>query len=137
MRNPNPDDALWSFETERFRVEFHAEQEDLDPADSFEREDDIAFAREDDPAHWFCAAVYVRLKDTGEIIGRDYLGGCSYNSFREFYTSHRQEPRNTLASKASGVVSVTYFPSMVREACKEARANMLRFCGIKVRCTAS
>ncbi len=42
--------ALWGFETTGFRVEFHAEPEDIDPADSFEFEADIAFARENDRA---------------------------------------------------------------------------------------
>jgi|SRR6185312_2272160 len=129
MRRPNSDDALWTFETARFAVEFHAEPEDLDPADSFEFPEDIEFATSGDPEHWFGAAVYVRDKATGEIIGRDYLGACSYNSFLEFYTSHRgkdPENRNILAMKARNTVICHYFPDMVRQAIADARRSVAR-----------
>jgi hypothetical protein len=118
--------ALWQFHTERYSVAFFAEEEDIDPADSFEFDDDIAFAREDDPAHWFCAVVVVYGPD-GKQIGSDVLGGCSYNSFREFYSSHRdRDPanRNTLAMKASNRAICHYFPDMVRQAISDARATL-------------
>lgn len=136
-----PDCALWQFATPRFRVVLFAEEEDISPADSFEREDDIAFASDGDPAHWFCATVAVYGPD-GVIWGRDTLGGCSYTSFREFYSAHRwqysrrakrwitdpksrawkaceaRRPRRPDGSRADG----HYFPDMVREALREARS---------------
>lgn len=130
------DEAVWSFETARFSVEFHAEQEDMDPADSFDNEEDIEFARSGDPARWFCAAVYVRLLETGEVIGTDYLGCCSYRSFREFYSSHRdRDPaqRNTLAMKANKMVIGHYFPDMVREAIAGARQEVARMTKLGLR----
>jgi hypothetical protein len=137
MRRPRlpfePDDCLWSFDTAALSVRLHATPEDHDPEDSFCFPEDIEFARRDDPAAWFCAWVVVyALDDDGEpseVVAYDTLGGCSYNSFREFYTSHRdRDPMNRncsimRAAHPSGPnVSIChYFPSMVAEACSEAR----------------
>lgn len=121
------DNEIWSFETENFRVVATAEPEEIDPADSFEFEDDIEFARSGDPAHWFCAVVTVFHKPTGMELGSDCLGGCSYNSFEEFVSGHRQggpENRNTLAMKARNIVIGHYFPDMVAEAISRARASL-------------
>ena len=120
---------MWSFETARFVVVLYAEPEDMDPADSFEFADDIAFARTGDFAHWFCAVVEIEDKATGEILGRDTLGGCSYNSLAEFWQYHFAAPaecRNTLARKAKGIYTCDYFPSLVREAISEARGALRR-----------
>lgn len=114
---------LWRFDTARYTVAFWAEPDGLNPADSFEREEDIEFASDGEPAHWFCGFVGVFDAD-GDCLGYDCLGGCSYNSFREFYSSHRDHDpanRNTLAMKASNRVICHYFPSMVSEAIKAAR----------------
>lgn len=127
------DSAEWSFETARFFVGFYADAEDMDPADSFGRDDDIEFAREDIAGHWFSAAVRVFLKSDSPYdwkeVGADHLGGCSYNSIEEFYTSHRNpDPanRNTLANKDKGIVICHYFPDMVRIAIAEARKELAR-----------
>jgi hypothetical protein len=125
------DNTIWSFETARFAVVCRAEPEDLDPADSFEFEDDIEFARSGDPAAWFCAVVEVREKESGAVIGRDVLGGCSYRSFADFTESHWDSPadgRNTFAVKARNTVIGHYFPDMVRVAIDEARATIGRLC---------
>ena len=125
----------WRFDTARYTVAFWAKEEDLDPADSFQFPEDVEFARQDEPAHWFCAfvGVFERIDADdedydAECIGYDCLGGCSYNSFREFYTGHRQggpENRNCLATKARGLVICHYFPDMVRQAVSEAKAELL------------
>ena len=123
---PNDFNELWSFATERFAVTFHALQENMDPSDSFEFDDDIAFARQGGAA-WFCAAVIVTDTMTGETLGSDYLGGCSYRSFREFYSAHWRDPaegRNTLAMKARNTAVCHYFPDMVRTAIGEARITL-------------
>lgn len=131
---------LWQFNTARYTIAFWAEPEDMAPEDSFCDERDIAYAREDDPAHWFCAFIGVFDED-GECLGHDCLGGCSYGSFREFYSVHRwqysrrqrrwitdprsrawkacevRRPRREDGSRMDG----HYFPQMVREAVREAR----------------
>jgi hypothetical protein len=136
--------ALWSFETARYTVAFFALDEDILPSDSFEFQRDIDFASTGDPAHWFCAAVGV-YDEHGDLIGHDYLGGCSYNSFREFYSAHRwqysrrqgkwitdpksrawkaceaRRPRRPDGSRADGHC----FPSMVRAAIRKAKAHEL------------
>lgn len=76
-------------------------EEDIDPADHFEDPRDVEFAREGG-SHWFCAKVEARLAsdaehranwphwgDDGTPVGVDYLGGCSYSSFEDFYTGER------------------------------------------------
>lgn len=128
FRDLKPDNALWSFQTPRFTIELHALPEDMDPADSFQFDDDIEFARSGDPAAWFCAVMLVRahLPDTspnhygqgGEVIGWDTLGGCSYRSFRDFCGDRcgRAHKRNGLGGD--------YFPDMVREAIRDARRTL-------------
>src|SRR4051812_6860681 len=94
------DHARWSFETAQFFIGFYTEPEELDPADSFEFQDDIDAVR-DGTVEWFCAVVRVHFKRgsddprTWQEVGADYLGGCAYNSVREFYTAHRDpDPLN-------------------------------------------
>lgn len=141
------DGALWEFHTHRYAIAFFALEEDMSPRDSFSDERDIAFASDGDPAHWFCAAVVVYRQDEPEgdfiEVGSDILGGCSYGSFREFYSAHRwqysrrqgkwitdpksrawksceaRRPRRPDGSRMDG----HYFPGMVREAIREAREN--------------
>ncbi|MDE2103647.1 MAG: hypothetical protein KGL39_40790 [Patescibacteria group bacterium] len=122
--------ALWTFETARYTVALFAEEEEIDPADSFEDKRDIAFARSGKPAAWFCATVAV-YDERGDLIGRDVLGGCSYRSFGEFYKAHWKAPakgRNCSVQTPEGrrYTVCHYFPSMVREAVAEARAHELR-----------
>jgi hypothetical protein len=122
-------EALWTFETARFLVEFTAEPEDMDPADSFQFDDDIAFARQDEPAHWFRAKVAVYLKGESSWqdleIGTDYLSACSYNSSEEFVTGHRDpDASHRNCSLYPGRIVCHYFPSMVREAIADARRNL-------------
>lgn len=123
------DDALWRFDTARLSVTFHATDEDMHPADQLDDPRDVEFACSGDPAHWFCAWVVVWDEDDRPVAW-DSLGGCSYNSFREFYTSHRDpDPmhRNcTLmrAARGDNVVICDCFPSMVREAVRAARIEL-------------
>lgn len=114
MNSPNDDNEIWRFETARYAVTCHALVEDCDPADSFQFEDDIAFARSANGygPQWFMACVRVVNTETGIELGTDYLGGCSYNSFDEFVTPQK-----------SG-----YFPDMVRGAIRETRATLEKLC---------
>ena len=125
--------AEWSFQTANFFVGLYIEEEDEDPEDSFDREEDIEFARSGADGAWFCAVVRVFLKDDTSLrwaaLGSDYLGGCSYRSVKEFYTSHRDPDdnyRNTLAMKDSNRVICHAFPDMVREAVSAARTELKR-----------
>jgi len=124
--------AAWSFETERFFVGFYAEDEELDPADSFDFQEDIDAVHYGE-VEWFCAHVGVFLKSDNACdwreIGSDYLGACAYRTVREFYTNWRTDPdesRNTLANKDKGISICHYFPDMVRSAIREARLELKR-----------
>lgn len=128
-------DAAWSFETDQFFVGFYAEPEDLDPADSFELAEDIEAVRSG-AVEWFSAAVRVYYKRNEDnphrwlLIGSDYLGGCAYNTVREFYTGHRDpnpmHRNSSIMRKVQGdnVVICHYFPGMVREAIADVRRTV-------------
>ncbi len=120
------DNAAWSFETAQFFTGFYAEPEDLDPADSFQFEEDIEAVRSGS-VEWFCAAVRVYFKNSSDNphewleVGADYLGGCAYNSVREFYTAHRAHK------------SGDYFTDMIREALGAARTTLAGMTAVKLR----
>lgn len=117
--------------TARFRVALEIAPEDMDPVDSFEREDDIEAVRNGD-VEWFCAHVVVYLDE--RPVGDDSLGGCAYESVKEFYTSHRDpDPtnRNCTIMRLARAGSVDakysichYFPDMVRQAIRDARRTL-------------
>lgn len=130
-------ETVWEFNTPRFRIALEIEPEQMDPADSFEFQEDIDAVRNGN-VEWFCAVVAVYVDD--QLIAADSLGGCAYNSVREFYTSHRDpDPlnRNSSAYRAANgenAVVCHYFPSMVREAVAAARKAICD--APKLRCTA-
>lgn len=122
----NPD---WRFDTANFTVIFYADDEDLAPEDSFEFAEDIDRARSGNLHDWFRAVVAVYGPDE-KLIAYDTLGGCSYDSLREFYTSHRdRDPMNRncslmRAERGENMVICHYFPDMVREAVREAKQQI-------------
>lgn len=105
-------ETIWTFKTKNFAVTLDVAPEDMDPADSFEFDEDIQAIRNGD-VDWFVARVAVRFN--GSIIGDDYLGGCAYRSVHDF-------------RKDSG-----YFNDMVRQAVTEARKELVRLQSVKVR----
>jgi len=117
-------ETVWEFNTARFTVSLAVAPEEMDPADSFCEDDDIEFAREGG-WHWFTARVWVTFRDEDnpkkwavrrdQILGEDYLGGCSYLSLDDFI---RPGPG--------------YFRDMVREAVSEARGKLSRMGGMRV-----
>jgi hypothetical protein len=123
--------TAWEFRTKQFRVALEIEPEDTDPADSFESQEDIDAVRNGD-VEWFCAVVsvyHVASDGTERRLGWDSLGGCAYNSVREFYTSHRDpDPlnRNCTAMRAArgNVCICHYFPDMVKQATLSARRQV-------------
>lgn len=129
-------ETVWEFNTAQFRVTLEIEPEDMDPADSFECEDDIAAIR-NGGVEWFQAKVAVYFD--GREIAADYLGGCAYNSVREFYESHRdRDPMNRNCSimravRGDNVCIGHYFPDMVSTAISEARGAMRKFKQVDLR----
>jgi len=66
-------------------IEFTPEEEETSP--DYEEEENQAIAdkyNSGNMAAWFCAKVTVTYRD---LEGTDYLGCCSYNSFKEFTTT--------------------------------------------------
>jgi len=129
-------EAVWTFETARYRIALEIVPEDMDPADSFESAEDIE-AIHNGTVEWFQAMVAVYLKATNgpDIrIGYDTLGACAYATVREFYTAHRDpDPMNRNCSimrgkRGDNVFVGHYFPDMVAQAVKDARANIARLC---------
>lgn len=133
----------WRFDTANFSVIFYADDEDQHPADHFSCSKDIAFAESGNDGAWFCAVVAVYGSDEN-LIAYDTLGGCSYGSVREFYSSHRwqysrrqrkwitdpksrawkaleaRRPRRSDGTRADG----HYFPDMIRAAVAEAKQQI-------------
>lgn len=103
------DSIAWRFETANFTITLIIEPEDMDPADSFQFEEDIAAVRNGE-VEWFRAGLIV-FGPNGEEIAADWLGGCAYKSIREFYTSHRTYRAGD------------YFTDMIHEACRRAREH--------------
>lgn len=122
-------EVVWSFETAKLRVSLvitpeYNYQYDGDDADG-ETQANI------DSGEYiaFSSAVFVAMKENGNVIASNYLGGSVYaaNEVKEFWTAHRDPNamnRNCSAMRAArgGNVSIGhYFPDMVREALAEAR----------------
>ena len=116
---------LWRFCTKNLTVLLEVAPEDDEPDGYFSCPEDAAAVRNGE-VEWFMARVRI-LNRLGETLGSDYLGACSYRTFKEFYTSHRDaDPMNrncTIMRDARGanMVICHYFPSMVAQAIAEAR----------------
>lgn len=69
----------------RAEITLVCHDEDLDPADSFERAEDIQWVRAQiragNPWGWFAAEVRAEFRG---YVGRDTLGGCSYLDEADF-----------------------------------------------------
>jgi hypothetical protein len=110
-------EQVWKFETARFRVTLEVEPDNYhDEDEDYEPGNDVIFN----------SAVTVYLND--RVIGSDSLCGSIYDQdhVRDFWTAHRDSnPLNrncTIMRKIHGdIIICHYFPSMVREAIKEAR----------------
>lgn len=121
------EETVWSFKTRNFTVELRISPEDMDPADSFQFDEDIEMVRSG-AVEWFCARVVV--SKNGHEIGSDSLGGCAYRTIEEFYTSHRDPNpmhRNSTVFRAAhgqNAAICHYFPSMISEAIADARRTL-------------
>lgn len=130
-------EEVWRFETANLSVVLEVTPCTDDPAESFEFPEDIE-AINSGLVDWFNARTRVLTK-AGEELGADYLGSCSYNSVREFFTSHRTADalnRNCSVMRevrGQNVVICEYFPSMVREAIRSARHTLSKLKALRVR----
>lgn len=129
--------TVFRFETARFVITGNVEPEDMDPADSFEFQEDIDAVRNGD-VEWFVASVIVADKNGRELAG-DTLGGCAYKTFAEFFNGHRDpDPMNRncslmRAARGDNVSVGHYFPDMVRNAISQAREVLAEFRAIPLR----
>jgi len=66
-------------------IEFTPENEDVSPSDNIDDQETINYIIDQynngNEAAWFCAKIEVRYKG---VEGTDYLGCCSYKSFKQF-----------------------------------------------------
>lgn len=69
-------------------IEFDPQQEEISPLEMFEDAADVEMVCNDyengNMAAWFCAHVIVKYKG---FAADEYLGCCSYKSFKEFTTA--------------------------------------------------
>ena len=121
-------EEMWRFSTPNYTVAAEVAPCEDDPADSFEFDDDIQAVR-DGSVDWF--DVRVRVLARGREIGADYLCCCAYTTADEFFTGHRDpDPLNRNSSvmravRGENVAICHYFPSMVSEAIRKARATAI------------
>jgi hypothetical protein len=77
---------------------------------------------------WEAFDTRVQVYFNGAVIGENWLCGSIYENPADFFSDHRgKDPMNRncslmRASKGDNVVICHYFPDMVSEAIKEARA---------------
>lgn len=77
-------------EHDGFTIRFYACEEDCSPRGQFQNEDgsddEETLAKIADGTYaWFCAMV--TAEKAGVVLGTDYLGGCCYDSPRDFWRS--------------------------------------------------
>lgn len=118
----DPFETVWSFQTPRYRIECAVADEDSSINAHFDDEQDREFAS-DGGWHWCQVRVQVVFRDVDNpkkwaaehavVLGKDYLGACSYLDFADF--------------RRGG-----YFRDMVNEAISETRDKLARAtCGIR------
>lgn len=128
---------FWRFETANIIIRAGVCAEIDDPADHFEFEEDIEAVRNDE-VDWFCAVVEATNTNSNRLAW-DTLGGCAYETAREFFEAHRdRDPmnRNCTAYRAVRGQNATlchYFPDMVRTVLLEARETLRGHGSIKLR----
>jgi len=153
---------VWRFKTARFAIVAEVTDCEDDPADSFEFPQDIEAVRNGSVA-WFDARVRVLLRnddgEDSEELGADYLGACAYDRPIDLFRHHatlvaelrrlrgktdrksrrdRKALRACLANNLQLNPPVTYCeygPDMVRQAIREARANVARMASLGLRQT--
>lgn len=127
-------ETVWTFNTARFCVRLRIEEETGYQYDGEDEGGETQAALDSGEFVAFTSIVEVLHK--GTVIGSDVLGGSVYKAddMAEFWTAHRSaDPmqRNCSIMRAAHgqrTVIAHYFPGMVAEAIKEARAFMASLC---------
>ncbi len=120
----------WTFKTARFTVELELTRDHNYKYDGDDLDGSIQANLNSGKYVAFDSAVKVYLD--GEEIATDYLGGSVYDrdNWKEFFTAHRDsDPMNRncsimRAARGENVVICHYFPGMVNEAIRAARAEL-------------
>ena len=122
-------ETLWEFETQRLLVKLEAEPSEF-PDTSWMDDEQLAELESGKLAMF--DAICTVYGPRGEVLGQDVLGQCSYYEPSEFVTAHRDpnplHRNSTIYRNAKGenCVICHYFPSMVKEACREARETVAK-----------
>lgn len=127
MRNNG--ETVWSFETANLKIEaIMTPCTDLDL--SWDDDGSTREGLESGLYQAFDTDVRVTHKATGAELGSDSLGQSIYERPRDFLAEH---VGLAAKSRADGCNYGSYFPDMVREACREARKTLRSMQSIKVR----
>jgi len=121
-------DTVWTFKTAQFRITL-----ELSPSyESYDGDGEIQRKLNDGEYVQFDSIVRVFHRDTGAEIGFDSLGASVYDEPSKFWSEHRG--LGTYACRKEGEpLCGSYFPQMVREACREARKAIAKLGALKVR----
>lgn len=125
----------WRFETARFRIALETRDEPDYPEDHFDDRATVELIQ-DGQLEWFMARVVIYLD--GLEIESDHLGACCYETMAEFFQSHRDpDPMNRnceamRAVKGANAVVCHYFPDMVAQAIRNARAKLANVPRVRV-----
>lgn len=120
-------ELIYQFSIGEIEVRGFVYPEDMDPADSFQFDEDVEAVRSGE-VEWF--GVTVEVLKNGHVIGSDHLGGCAYKTVHEFFDGHRDpDPMNRnssimRAAHGGNVAICHYFPSMVSQAIADARRTL-------------
>ena len=118
---------MWEFHTRNLNIKWQVSPCDLDPADSFCEDEDIANVH-NGVWEWFDSRVVVQFRD-GTELGDDYLGGSAYVNVSDF----RNHFGLAKKSRDDGTNYGSYFTDMVRAACGEARKRLAYMQAIRLR----
>jgi hypothetical protein len=138
-------ETVWKFNTARLSVKLNLSRDPHFRYDGEDKNGEVQRKLNCGEFIAFDSVVIVELD--GKEIAADYLGGSvySWNNIHEFWTAHRdRDPMNrnctimraAWRAKTGGQNNVGighYFPDMVREACKEARAKLAELSEIRMR----
>ena len=127
-------DTVWTFKTKQFRVTLDLSPS-CEPYDGDDEDGEIQRKLNDGVYVMFDSLVRVTDRQTGVELGFDSLGASVYETPSEFWTEHRG--LGTYACRKEGEpICGSYFPGMVREACRAARKAIREIGSIPVRATA-
>lgn len=127
-------EEMWRFQTKHFAVVATIE-EDYDLDLSWDEDGETRQKLESGEYQSFGTVVTVYAN--GVKVGEDSLWGSIYENPKDFFSGHRDaNPLNRnssimRAANGANTVMCHYFPSMVREAIKDARATLAKLPQLK------